>query len=102
VSNRERRKGRDGEAEVRRLAVAAGLVAQPFGGREDQPDTLLFAGGRKPIALEVKRQETARPWAWWEQASANAAGMTPVVAFRRSRSEWLAIVQLSELLELLR
>jgi hypothetical protein len=101
VSNRERRKGRDAEAEVRRLVVAHNLIVQAFGGREDQPDSLLLLSGRKPIALETKRQETARVWAWWEQATANAAGMTPVVAFRRSRSEWLAIVRLEDLLELL-
>lgn len=102
MSNRERRKGRDGEAEVRALLERHGLQAQPLGGREDQPDQLLVLAAGTPIALEVKRQETARPWAWWEQATANAGTMTPAVAFRRNRSEWLAIVRLEDLAELLR
>lgn len=58
--------------------------------------------GTVPAHLEVKRQEVARPWLWWEQAAAEApAGVMPIVAFRRSRSPWLAIVELEALAELI-
>lgn len=58
--------------------------------------------GTVPAHLEVKRQETARPWPWFAQASSEApAGVMPVVAFRRSHSPWLAIITLEELAQLM-
>jgi hypothetical protein len=101
VSNRERRKGRDGETEVRHLLARHGLVAHPLGGREDQADALIVVARERAVLLEVKRQETARVWAWWEQASDNAGQELPVVAFRRSRSPWLCLLPLEDLAALL-
>ena len=58
--------------------------------------------GTVPAHLEVKRQETARPWVWFDQAASEApGGVTPVVAFRRNNSPWLAIVPLEELARLM-
>lgn len=100
MSASERRKGADGELEVVKIARAHGWPAsrnldQP---RDGGSDILGIAG----VSLEVKRTEQASVWAWWSQASADCGTKLPVVAFRRSASPWLAIVELDELLALLR
>lgn len=102
MSNRERAKGRAGEAEVRALLAEAGLHAEALGGRADQADALIVAARLEPVFLEVKRQETARPWQWWQQAAANARGSAPAVAFRRSRSPWLVMLDLEHFARLLK
>lgn len=97
MSRTERDKGRKGEAEVAAIYTAAGLAVR---GLEGSGDHLIVCGPSAWPMLhsEVKRQETARPWAWFEQAQAEApAGATPVVAFRRNRSPWLALLPLEEL-----
>lgn len=90
----ERRKGVDGEAEVRAILEHAGWTVR---GLEGAGDWLAFRGGLA-LHVESKRQETARPWQWIEQAASEAPEATiPVVAFRRNRSEWHAIVPLRAL-----
>jgi len=102
VSRAERDKGSRGEREVAAIFRAAGFDCDRTpnsGGLRLKGD---LYGSNLPVFVEVKRQEVARPWAWWEQAFAEASSdALPVVAFRRSRSPWLAIVQLSELAALL-
>lgn len=97
----ERRKGVRGELEVRDVFRSAGLPCE----RTPNSGGLMLKGdllGDVPAHIEVKLQETCRPWLWWEQARADApSGVMPVVAFRRSRSPWLAIVQLDQLAALL-
>src|SRR5207253_3178036 len=73
---------------------------------EGSGDNLILYLGRgaatQALHIESKRHETARPWAWYEQASSEApAGAVPVVAFRRSRSPWLALIALDDLARLL-
>lgn len=101
MSNSERRKGTSGELEVRDVFRAAGFDLD----RTPNSGGLRILGdlyGDVPAHVEVKRQEVARPWAWWEQASSEAqAGAMPVVAFRRNRSPWLAIVSLEQLAALM-
>lgn len=101
MSNSERRKGTSGELEVRDLFRAGGFDCD----RTPNSGALRITGdlyGSVPAHLEVKRQEVARPWQWFEQAQAEApAGVMPVVAFRRSRSPWLAIVPLEALVALM-
>lgn len=101
MSRTERDKGRRGEAEVAAIYRAAGLTVR---GLEASGDHLLACdpGGELRVHSEVKRHETARPWLWWEQATAEAPrGAVPVVAFRRSRSPWLAMLALTDLARLL-
>lgn len=101
MSRSEREKGRKGEAEVAAVFRAAGFVVR---GLEGGGDHLIAGVPESGLVLhsEVKRQETARPWAWWEQASSEAPpGSVPLVAFRRNRSPWLAIVDLEQLARLL-
>jgi len=101
VSGTERRKGTSGELEVRDIFRAAGFDCD----RTPNSGALRIRSdlyGNVPAHLEVKRQETARPWAWWQQATDEAQpGELPVVAFRRNRSQWLAIVDLHQLADLM-
>jgi hypothetical protein len=105
VANRERRKGLEGEREVAAIWRANGFDVR---GLEGEGDHHIVTTVRReaPVGIalhsEVKRCETTRPWAWFEQASREApAGAVPVVAFRRSRSPWLALIALEDLARLL-
>ena len=99
----QRRKGAAGELEVCKLLHEHGWTdatrssdGKGQAGRGDVRD------GPAGVHLEVRRRETASLWAWAEQATIEAAeGCIPVVACRRSRSPWLAVVPLDELLALL-
>lgn len=87
----ERRKGVDGEAEVRRLFMEHGADVR---GYEAGGDWVAVLGGIA-FHVETKRQEVARPWAWHAQAVADALpGTLPSVVFRRNRSPWLLLVEL--------
>jgi len=101
VSRSEREKGARGEREVAAILRAHGFECERTpnsGGLQVKGDL----AGSFPAHVEVKFQETARPWAYWEQASNEAPiGLMPVVAFRRKRSPWLAIVKLEDLAELM-
>ena len=101
MSASERRKGADGELEVVKIARAHGW---PASRNLDQPrDGGSDIRGIPAVCLEVKRQETTSVWAWWTQVETAAKpGEIPVVAFRRSSSDWLAIVTLDEMFSLLR
>lgn len=101
VSRRERDKGRAGEAEVAALYRTRGLEVR---GLEAGGDHLIVCGpaSGELVHSETKRQETARVWAWWEQASTEApAGSRVVVNFRRNRSPWLSLIATGELADLL-
>jgi len=53
--------------------------------------------------IECKRCETTKVWEWYEQAKGNSeAGEIPVVVFRRSRSEPMALVSFSDFMRLMR
>lgn len=95
MARRERDKGRKGEREVLDAFVRHGFHVR---GLESGGDHLAIGHGLT-LHVESKRQETARPWQWYEQAVADAAPSTPpVVAFRRSRSPWLAMIELEQFL----
>lgn len=101
MSRSERDKGSRGELEVAAIFRAAGFDCD----RTPNSGGLRIAGdlhGELGVHVEVKRQETARPWLWWEQASSEAPdGVPAVVAMRRNRSPWLGLVELEHLVELL-
>lgn len=97
----ERRKGQTGEREVVDVFRAAGFDCD----RTPNSGALRISGdlyGDLPLHVEVKRQEVARPWLWAEQAATDAgAGMPWLVAMRRSRSPWLAMLELEQVVRLL-
>lgn len=101
MSRRERDKGVRGEREVAAIYEARGLEVR---GLEATGDHLIVCAPELGLVIhsETKRQETARPWAWWEQATSEAEpGAMPVVHFRRNRSPWLAIVNAEQLADLI-
>lgn len=101
MSKSERRKGTGGELEVARIFQAAGFDCD----RTPNSGGLRLRGdlhGDLPVHVEVKRQETARPWAWAKQARDDSpAGATWLVAMRRSHDEWLALLPLVRVVKLL-
>ena len=54
--------------------------------------------------IECKRHETTKVWEWYEQARTNAVGgeEIPVVVFRRSRSESMALLSFTDFMRLMR
>lgn len=101
MSRSERTKGKAGELEVARIFKARGFDCD----RTPNSGGLRIAGdlhGDLPVHVEVKRQETARPWLWAQQARSEApAGSRWLVAMRRSRDEWLALLPLVTVVHLL-
>ena len=101
MSRSERRKGAAGELEVARIFQAHGFDCD----RVPNSGGLRIKGdlhGELPVHVEVKRQETARPWLWAAQARADSlAGASWLVAMRRSHDEWLAMMPLVAVVRLL-
>lgn len=95
------RKGANGEREVMAILRGRGHAVerggtQSFGQRPD-----LY--GLDGVHLEVKRSECVRIWEWMQQSQEDAARFgdgCPTVIFRRSRSDWLICMQLSDWLDL--
>jgi len=102
VSRSERTKGKAGELEVARIFKASGFDCD----RTPNSGGLRIAGdlhGDLPVHVEVKRQETARPWLWAQQArNESTGGSRWLVAMRRSHDEWLALLPLVNVVRLLR
>lgn len=101
MSRSERDKGLKGEQEVARSWRDRGFTVRGLEGGGDHGIVSDSMTGVR-IHSEVKRQETARPWAWYEQAAAEAPpAFIPVVHFRRNRSPWLVLLALDDLQDLL-
>jgi Holliday junction resolvase len=104
MSALSRTKGANAEREVCRLLHEYGWPnAERTSNGRVQSNRGDIANGPAGTSIEVKRGETAKVWAWWMQASLDSleTGATPIVAFRRSRSQWLALIEFDELLPLL-
>lgn len=96
-----RAKGQRGELELAALLKARGYDArrgQQFAGGTDSPDVVHNMG---PFHIECKRVEKGNLYEWLEQAKRDCGGRTPLVVHRRSRSEWVAILRLEDLLDLM-
>lgn len=73
-----------------------------------------IANGPVGFHLEIKRAERWEVGRWWDQTTRDAGltneqgeyvgvgGLAPLLVFRRSRSPWLALLELDELLPLLK
>ena len=97
-----RDKGKLGELEMVHVLRAAGWpdAERTSNGREQGLGDI--ANGPKDVYMEVRRREKLNVWASFEEASRKAPmGYLPLVAFRRSRSPWLTVVELDEMLPLL-
>jgi Holliday junction resolvase len=96
-----RQKGKVGELELASVLRVHGIGArrgQQFSGGGDSPDVVTDL---PDVHFEVKRVEAGNLYTWMEQAKRDAAeGKIPVVAHRRNRQEWVAILPLVSFLEL--
>lgn len=100
-----RAKGARGELELAAYLSERGFTArrgQQFSGGGDSPDVVVE--GLEDFHLECKRVERGQLYEWLEQAQRDAKRgkkkKTPVVAHRRSRKEWVAILPLDAFLAL--
>jgi Holliday junction resolvase len=99
-----RDKGARGERELVRILRAAGWpnATRNTDGRY-QAGRGDIDNGPANTHIECKRSERAAIWEWLAQAERDAgATRIPIVAFRRSRSAWYAVVPLDELLALIK
>lgn len=97
VGKASRTKGLTGELEVRRIYEAAGLTVRGLEGSGDH----VVLGGRVQLHSESKRQERWKVPEWIRQAEAECGGLVPVVACRRNRGRWWAVLPLDDLVRLL-
>jgi Holliday junction resolvase len=103
MSARSRNKGKRGELELARLLTAEGFPAtrgaQHRGGT-DSPDVIVPC--LPGLHFEAKRTERLRLYEALAQAQADAGEKLPVVAWRRSHSDWLAVLKFTDLLAIVR
>ena len=97
-----RAKGCRGEREFAALLKSYGLEArrgQQFSGGGDSPDVV---HNLTDVHFEVKRVQAGNPYEWLEQACRDCKqGAIPVVAHRRNRKNWMAIIPMEAMLDLL-
>ena len=101
--SRSRRKGKRGERELAAALTAEGFDAHrgaQHRGGPDSPDVL--CPSLPAIHFEAKRCERLNLYDALEQAKREAGDKLPVVAHRRNRHEWLAILPLIDLLAIVR
>lgn len=96
-------KGKVGEREFAAVLREAGFAGaqrgQQHAGGADSPD--VKCPELAHVHFEVKRVEAGNPYKWLEQAVRDAGKKMPVVAHRKSRKEWIAILPMKDLLLLL-
>lgn len=97
-----RDKGARGEREWRDVLIAHGFTAERGCQRSGGPDTPDVECWELPIHWEVKRTEKLNVHQAVAQAISDAGDLTPVVAHRRNRDEWLCTMRASDLLEMIR
>jgi Holliday junction resolvase len=102
MSINSRKKGKVGELELSAKLRDHGFNAkrgQQFKGGGDSPDVVGIPG----VHIECKRVENGSLYDWLDQAIRDAApGNMPIVMHRRNRKEWVAILRLDDVLELLK
>lgn len=104
VAINSRAKGCRGELEFAAVLKEAGFEArrgQQFSGGGDSPDVISNVPG---VHWEVKRVESGNLYNWFHQARRDSleTGNIPVVAHRKNGKEWLAILNVEDLLELIK
>ena len=97
-----RRKGCHGELEFAHFLTDRGLGArrgQQFSGGADSPDVV--CEGLPEVHFEVKRVEAGNLYSWLDQARRDAVHKLPVVAHRKNGKDWVAIVPMDVMIDLL-
>lgn len=105
-----RAKGCRGERQFRDVLRAAGYCdarrGQQFSGGNESPDVV--CPELPSIHWEVKFVNAGNPYVWMEQAIRDSNGggivpsLTPIVAHKRNGKEWLAVLRMEDLLEIIR
>lgn len=102
MSGRSREKGKRGEREVAELLTANGFPARrgvQYVGGPDSPDVVGLDG----YHIEVKRTEAFRLYPALEQAKGECqAGDIPVVLHRSNARPWVAVLDATDFLALVR
>ena len=122
MSINSRAKGKDGELEFAEYLRLAGFEArrgQQFHGGGDSPDVVTSVPG---VHFEVKRVEAGNPYKWLAQAESDCPtgeismspgacpprfntsepAKMPVVAHRKNRQNWIAILGMDDFIDLVR
>ena len=98
-----RNKGKTGELEFAAVLKGKQLDArrgQQFHGGPGSPDVV--CSDLPGVHFEVKRVEGAKcVYDWWEQAKRDGVGKISVIAHRQNGQQWLAILDMEDLLDLL-
>lgn len=94
-----RSKGKRGELELRNVMREEGFAGTRRGQQFSGLGQADVVGGPKGWHFECKRVESLNVWKAFEQAVRDAKpGQVPVVAMKRNRGTWLAVVDLRVLL----
>jgi Holliday junction resolvase len=96
-------KGKAGERELAQFLEDRGFPARrgvQYSGGPDSPD--IVVEGLADIHFECKRVERGALEAWMAQAKRDCGTRIPVVAHRKNRGEWVAILPLKDLLSILK
>jgi len=102
-------KGRQFQQDIRadlvaRFGIAEGDILSTAMGQSGLDIYLSPAARcRFPFGVEAKRQEKLDIPAWWRQCehNANVEGLTPLLVFRRSHEDALAVLRWADLLSLI-
>ena len=104
-----KQKGRVLQQEIRDLILENFKELEPDDVRSTSigapgEDILLSPLARKriPFSMEAKNQQTTSIWEWIKQAESNAKGHIPLVVFRRNRSKTYAVIELKELVAIMK
>ncbi len=98
-----RAKGKNGELELAKVLREHGYMEArrgvQYSGGGDSPDVVGIPG----FHVECKRTERGNLYDWLDQAirDSDGTGRMPLVAHRRSRREWVAILPLTDFLKLI-
>ena len=96
-----RRKGARGERDFAKVLQAKQIEArrgQQFAGGGDSPDVVTNLTN---VHFEVKYTKAGNLYDWRRQAERDGKGKLAIVAHRRNRQPWVAIVDMHDLLDLL-
>lgn len=94
-------KGARGERELAEYLTEKGFPArrgQQFKGGEDSPDVI--CDDLSAFHLESKRTERLKLYDAMDQAKRDCGSRIPLVIHRRNRGEWLCVLRLDDLLNI--
>jgi Holliday junction resolvase len=99
-----RAKGKNGELELVNFLKERGFDCrrgQQYEGSSDSPDVVTNCPALAGFHIEVKRTEAGNLYNWLKQAATDADMFKmPVVAHRRSKERWVAILDFRDFLAL--